>query len=55
MKYKVLEEISLQYLEIEVNKYITDGWRPQGGISAARAKYSGGNNEIIFCQAMIKD
>ena len=48
-------------LEEKVNKYIADGWRPIGGVSATysrreNTRSSGGDLHINqFFQAMVKD
>lgn len=55
MKYKVIDKVVLTELEIEVNNHIVSGWKLQGGISVSRARYSGGNDELRYYQALIKD
>jgi hypothetical protein len=50
MKYKILSESEPLVLEDEVNRLLSDGWRPCGGVSVVR------DTEFappIFSQAMI--
>ncbi len=46
-------------LEAKVNKYIADGWRPQGGVSTAVLREDrDGNSKFTIVQqyqAMVKD
>lgn len=65
MKYQVVIENSMDKLEAEVNKLLSEGWRPQGGISmmvAPNFEQSYGRISVIlqtssfrFAQALVKD
>lgn len=50
MKYKIVEESSKDYLEIEINKLLREGYTLQGGICIS---YSQGNHKI-YSQALVK-
>lgn len=49
MEYGIVEERSVQELEIEVKKYIDIGWEPIGGVTTSFTY-----NIDRFYQAMIK-
>ncbi len=51
MKYLIQEEGSALQLEISVNRLITEGWKPLGGVSHCK-NYDG---YLIYCQALIKE
>lgn len=51
MKYRVVSEESEYELANRVNKWIEDGWRPQGGLSFV---YHSSYKET-WAQAMVKD
>ena len=65
MKYQVVIENSRDKLEAEVNKLLSEGWRPQGGISmmvAPNFEQRYGRISVIlqtssfrFAQALVKD
>ena len=65
MKYQVVIENSMDKLEAEVNKLLSEGWRPQGGISmvvAPNFEQRYGRISVIlqtstfrFAQALVKD
>lgn len=65
MKYQVVIENSMDKLEAEVNKLLSEGWRPQGGISmmvAPNFEQCYGRISVIlqtssfrFAQALVKD
>jgi hypothetical protein len=46
IEYKILISTSFHDLQDEVNKYIRNGWQPQGGLSSF--------NNYSFMQAMVK-
>ncbi len=53
MKYKIIEECNLEDLEININKLITDGWEPLGGVSLSLSE----SDDYVYksaAQAMIK-
>lgn len=57
MKYKILKENGFGYdthadirLENEVNRYIENGWKPQGGVGITVM-----NGMYVFYQAMVKE
>jgi hypothetical protein len=51
MKYRVVSKESEYELANHVNKWIEDGWRPQGGVSFVyHSSYKG-----TWSQAMVKD
>lgn len=51
MKYRVVSEESEYQLANRVNKWIQDGWRPQGGVSFV---YHSSYKET-WAQAMVKE
>lgn len=51
MEYTILISSFGKGLEKEVKRFINNGWKPIGGVSAA---YNFAN-ELLLCQAMIKD
>ena len=52
MKYKVLfSRVSIEELEVEINLFLVDGWKPQGGFSMSYSADSG----AAFYQAMVKE
>lgn len=53
IEYKVLYNMTLFYLELEVEKYLRDGWELQGGISAGK-KFELLGDINCYYQAMIK-
>ena len=65
MKYQVVIENSMDKLEAEVNILLSEGWRPQGGISmmvAPNFEQRYGRISVIlqtssfrFAQALVKD
>lgn len=65
MKYQVVIENSMDKLKAEVNKLLSEGWRPQGGISmmvAPNFEQRYGRISVIlqtssfrFAQALVKD
>ena len=65
MKYQVVIENSMDKLEAEVKKLLSEGWRPQGGISmmvAPNFEQRYGRISVIlqtssfrFAQALVKD
>jgi hypothetical protein len=48
MEYKVIWAVSIEKLEAEIKKYISQGWIPQGGIGLSPPY---GN---AYAQAMIR-
>jgi len=52
MQYIILSSKSTSQLSQEVNKYISNGWTPQGGIAVECEVISG---MIAYFQAMIKN
>ena len=65
VQYQVVIENSMDKLEAEVNKLLSEGWRPQGGISmmvAPNFEQRYGRISVIlqtssfrFAQALVKD
>lgn len=65
MKYQVVIKDSMDELEVEVNELLSEGWRPQGGISMLVAPSFALRRERIpvmleissfrFAQALVKD
>ncbi len=65
MKYQVVIENSMDKLEAEVNKLLSEGWRPQGGISMmvepnfeqryGRISVILQTSSFRFAQALVKD
>ncbi|WP_455936829.1 hypothetical protein [Gemella morbillorum] len=65
MKYQVVIKNSIDELEVEVNELLSEGWRPQGGISMMVAPSFVKRPERItvmletssfrFAQALVKD
>ena len=63
MKYKAVFSYDLLKLETEVQKYLDEGWKLQGGISVAQSDYYSENHKgyandnfsQICVQAMIKE
>lgn len=60
MEYKILNKSNLWDLEKEVNEYIKQGWRPQGGVMIQQnphLKITLGsiNAGTHHCQAMVKE
>jgi hypothetical protein len=53
MKYQILKSGYCYELEKDVNKLITKGWEPIGGICASMAIGPGGGSYEIYAQAMI--
>lgn len=53
MKYILVEENSIETLMESVNKLITDGWKPLGGVSHSKNPDLRGN--ISYCQALVKE
>jgi hypothetical protein len=49
MEYHIMLNQSLYLLESAVNKYIKDGWEPQGGLTVGTS-----NNALQFFQALIR-
>jgi hypothetical protein len=49
MEYHILLNQSLYLLETAVNKYIKDGWIPQGGLSVGMS-----NNALQYFQAIVR-
>jgi hypothetical protein len=49
MEYHILLNQSLYLLETAVNKYIKDGWEPQGGLSVGMS-----NNALQYFQSIIR-
>lgn len=54
MKYEIIYGETLHDVQRQVNKYLKDGWRPQGGISAVNTSIVR-NAQIKYIQAIIKD
>ncbi len=50
-EYRILYNSSMSGLEVEVNKALALGWKPQGGL-AVRLGFKGADG---FYQALIKD
>jgi hypothetical protein len=50
MEYRVIEEVNVSDLIIEVNNAIKQGWKPQGGICAINKDQCGS----VWAQAIIK-
>ena len=50
MKYLILRDGDMKDLTKKVNKHISKGWRPLGGVSVC-----GGYGHAHFHQAMIKE
>ena len=65
MKYQVVIKNSMDKLEAEVNKLLSEGWRPQGGISMMvvpnfqqhpeRISVIWETSAFRFAQALVKD
>ena len=64
MKYKILTSDTSSLLEQEVNNFLQDGWKLQGGISVSqsfetyensRKGYTESDTDYTFVQAIIKD
>ena len=63
MKYLVVKRISeclddaIQFLKIDINILICDGWKPLGGISIALEPKNEYNKNTKYCvvQAMIEE
>ncbi len=53
MKYKILEAYIKVNLEQAVEKYMREGWKPQGGICVSRADSA--NLYSLYSQALIKE
>ena len=51
MKYLIQEEGSANQLEVSVNRLITDGWKPLGGVNFRKDNFK----NTLFCQALIKE
>lgn len=51
MKYVILESGSAEQLAVQVEWYLEEGWKPQGGVAVAIAP--GGWK--LFTQAMVKE
>ena len=52
MKYIVIENWKLEYLIAEVNSYLEEGWKLQGGVSVA---VNGQSNNKTYVQALVKE
>ena len=50
-EYKIVEEHNEFSLEININKMIKNGWKPQGGLQIVRNSY----DLDKFYQAMVKE
>jgi hypothetical protein len=53
-EFGLLESILSGTLERDVNKYINDGWKPQGGLSVSVTDL-GGEKYYFASQAMVKE
>lgn len=49
MQYKIITELDFKNLQTKVNKYITEGYKPLGGVEAMRIRGVG-----YFFQSMYK-
>ncbi len=49
-KYKILIGTNIDTLELDVNKHISSGWIPQGGVNVSNDRNSGNRD---YFQAMI--
>jgi len=54
LRYRIISGINDEkMLEDQVNKWIQDGWKPQGGVCL---RYLFKNNDVpVFYQAMVKE
>jgi hypothetical protein len=54
MEYIVLRDAEIEGLESDVNRYIKEGWLPQGGVSVSMAAC---DDDIYYVavQAMVKN
>jgi hypothetical protein len=50
MEYIILTDSYISRLESDVNKYIKDGWSPQGGVSISMTE-----SDHFCAQAMVKE
>ncbi len=64
MKYRVVCNSDIERLEAEVNKAISEGWKPTGGVSCSesfaswensRKGYTESDTNHTFVQAMIHE
>jgi len=62
MKYKLIESFMIEYLEDNVNKAISEGWKPIGGIAVSinesllsKTIVAPGMHLYHYVQAMTKD
>ncbi len=49
MEYHIVMNQALYLLEVAVNKYIKDGWEPQGGLTIGSS-----NNALQYFQALVR-
>lgn len=54
MEYKVLQETSIEKLEIKINEFLNSNWKLQGGVSVTYNRGTG-SNEMFYAQALIKN
>lgn len=52
MEYAIIFEGDPQKLVSEVNRHITMGWKPKGGVSVS--KDTGMTRPVSFCQAIVR-
>jgi hypothetical protein len=54
VEYIILQDNNIEWLEEDVNKFIKDGWTPQGGVALTTVESDG---EIFYtaAQAMVKE
>lgn len=54
MEYKVIQEPSIQKLELRVNQYLKQNWQLQGGVSFDKNKILSNTELYFYLQAIIK-
>lgn len=50
MKYKIIQALDADFLELQVNKLLDKGWKTIGGVAVAK-EYA---EALTFVQAMIR-
>lgn len=53
MKYQVIQETTIEKLEVKINELLQANWKLQGGVCVTYNRGTG-SNEMFYAQAVVK-
>jgi hypothetical protein len=56
-EYKIIEELSLEFFELYINKAIQEGWQPFGAVAVTTWEFDSRGDvdrSFLYTQAMVK-